>query len=85
LLELQRVISEDRLARYVGWEAEVLVDRFASPDEQPVTHVGRVKWQADDVDGVTYVSGSAVAAPGDFVQVIIVGNQDYDFVAEASG
>jgi ribosomal protein S12 methylthiotransferase len=85
LLELQRMISEDRLARYVSRETEVLVDLIASSEEAPFTHVGRVKWQADDVDGVTHLSGSHSARPGDFVRAVIVGNQDYDFLAEASG
>jgi ribosomal protein S12 methylthiotransferase len=82
LLELQRVITEDRLARYVGRETAVLVDRAAEPDEPGCTHVGRVMWQADDVDGVTYVSGSTDARPGEFLPTVIVDNQDYDFLAE---
>ncbi len=83
LIELQRAITEDRLARYVGRETEVLIDRIADPDEDGVTHVGRTKWQADDVDGVTYVAHGAWARPGDFVRVVISDNQDYDFHAEA--
>ncbi len=82
LLELQRAISEDRLARYVGRETRVLVDRAADTDEPGFTHVGRVMWQADDVDGVTYVSGTGEAHPGDFVRVTLVDNRDYDFMAE---
>lgn len=82
LLELQRVISEDRLARYVGRDAEVLVDSAAGPEDVGFTQVGRVKWQADDVDGVTYVSGAVASRPGDFVKTVIVGNRDYDFLAE---
>ena len=51
LLEVQRAISAEQLARFVGRETEVLIDA-----EQGVrTYVGRVKWQADDVDGVTYL------------------------------
>jgi len=83
LLEIQRAISEDRLARYIGRETEVLVDRAADLDEPDYACVGRVKWQADDVDGVTYVSGVLDIAPGDMLPVAIVDNQDYDFVAEA--
>lgn len=83
LLEIQRTISEDRLARYVGSETDVLVDRVASPDEEGITHVGRVKWQADDVDGVTYVRKGGWVGVGDFVRVILDDNVDYDFHAEA--
>ena len=83
LLEVQRAISAERLARFVGREAEVLVDRVADPDEAGATHVGRVAWQADDVDGVTYVERGGWAEPGRFVRVRLVASEDYDFRAIA--
>src|SRR5438309_1407370 len=83
LLELQRAISAERLARFVGREAEVLVDRVADPDETGATHVGRVPWQADDVDGVTYVERGGWAEPGRFVRVRLGASEDYDFRAIA--
>ncbi len=81
LLELQRMISQDRLARYIGKETDVLVDRLANPDEEGATHVGRVMWQADDVDGVTLVRQGGWATVGDFMRVRIEDNLDYDFHA----
>ena len=83
LLDLQRMISEERLARYVGRESDVLVDALADPDEGRATHVGRLMWQADDVDGVTLVEQGGWAKPGDFVRVRIEENNDYDFRAVA--
>jgi ribosomal protein S12 methylthiotransferase len=83
LLELSRSISEDRLGRFVGRDTEVLIDRVAEPDEVGFTHVGRVKWQADDVDGLTYVARGGWAEPGDFVEVRTCDIRDYDFIAEA--
>jgi ribosomal protein S12 methylthiotransferase len=83
LVELQRAISEDRLARFVGRETEVLVDAVTDPDTTDATHVGRVPWQADDVDGVTYVARGGWAAPGELLPVRIEGNEDYDFQAVA--
>ena len=83
LLDLQRMISEERLARYVGRESDVLVDALADPDEGRATHVGRLMWQADDVDGVTLVEQGGWAKPGDFVRVRIEENIDYDFRAVA--
>ncbi|GBD31131.1 Ribosomal protein S12 methylthiotransferase RimO [bacterium HR33] len=83
LIEVQRVIAADRLARFAGREVEVLVDRIAEPDEEGATHVGRVPWQADDVDGITYVERGGWARPGDFVRALIVGNLDGDFRAVA--
>ena len=74
IVEVERAISAERLARFVGREVDVLVD-------QP--GVGRVKWQADDVDGVTYLQDSGWARPGGFVRARITASEDYDFQAAA--
>jgi len=81
LLEIQRFVSEERLSRFVGRETQVLVDEILDPDVDGATHVGRVKWQADDVDGVTRVSAGGWAKPGEFLDVRLSGNQDCDFDA----
>ena len=85
LLEVQRAISGERLARFVGREVPVLVDRVADPDEAGggATHVGRVAWQADDVDGVTYLARGGWAGSGSFVRARLTGSEDYDFRAVA--
>ncbi len=85
LLEVQRAISAERLARFVGREVVVLVDSVADPTAAPAgaTHVGRVCWQADDVDGVTYVERGGWAAPGHFVRAQLAASEDYDFRAVA--
>jgi ribosomal protein S12 methylthiotransferase len=83
LLEVQRAISGERLARFVGRDVQVLVDRIADPLDGGATHVGRVQWQADDVDGVTYVTAGGWAAPGGFVTARIAESEDYDFRAVA--
>jgi len=83
LLEVQRAISAERLARFVGRDTDVLVDRVADPDDDGATHLGRVRWQADDVDGVTYLERGGWAEPGGFVRARIVASEDYDFRAVA--
>ena len=93
LLEVQRGISAECLSRFVGREVSVLVDRLADPldvsggggvgDGPGVTHVGRVAWQADDVDGVTYVEQGGWAQEGSFLRVRLTGSEDYDFRAVA--
>ena len=85
LLEVQRAISAERLARFVGREVPVLVDRVADPDGtgRGATHVGRVAWQADDVDGVTYLEQGGWAEPGRFVRARLTASEDYDFRAVA--
>jgi ribosomal protein S12 methylthiotransferase len=83
LLEVQRAISAERLARFVGREAPVLVHSLANPEEDGATHVGRVPWQADDVDGVTHLERGGWGAPGSFVRARITASEDYDFRAVA--
>ena len=82
LTEIQRIITEDRLGRFVGRETEVLVDGQTEQPEEEYTHVGRVQWQADDVDGVTYLSNGATLTPGEFCHVFLEDNRDYDFYAK---
>ena len=85
LLELQRAISGERLGRFVGRDVAVLVDRVADPDDEGSgsTHVGRVAWQADDVDGVTYLAQGGWARPGSFLAARLIASEDYDFRAVA--
>jgi ribosomal protein S12 methylthiotransferase len=79
ILEVQRSISGERLARFVGREVDVLVDR----QDEVGMKVGRVQWQADDVDGETYLSHGGWADTGSFVRARITASEDYDFQAAA--
>ncbi len=81
LLELQRAISAERLAGMVGRETAVLVDEGAAADD-PGDLVGRSAFQADDVDGCTYLKTRRPIGPGDFVTARVVDTLDYDLVAE---
>jgi ribosomal protein S12 methylthiotransferase len=83
IVEVQRSISAERLERFVGREVDVLVDRVSDPDETGATQVGRVQWQADDVDGETYLTQGGWAAAGSFVRARITASEDYDFRAAA--
>ncbi|HEV8263968.1 MAG TPA: 30S ribosomal protein S12 methylthiotransferase RimO [Gemmatimonadales bacterium] len=83
IVEVQRAISCQQLTRFVGREVDVLVDRVSDPEDQGATHVGRVQWQADDVDGVTYLGQGGWAQPGSFVRARITESEDYDFRAAA--
>jgi ribosomal protein S12 methylthiotransferase len=82
LTEIQRIITEDRLGRFVGRETKALVDGETELVDGVYTHVGRVQWQADDVDGVTYLSNANALAPGEFCRILIEDNRDYDFYAK---
>ena len=76
LSELQRSITADRYESRTGSGSRVLVDRV---DESGRT-VGRLPWQADDVDGVTYLDEAVT--PGEFADVTVEEVvDDYDFSA----
>jgi tRNA-2-methylthio-N6-dimethylallyladenosine synthase/ribosomal protein S12 methylthiotransferase len=79
-MKLQESISREHLSGLVGARLEVLVEE-PSP-EWPGLHVGRVWFQAPEVDGVTYVSGPKVR-PGRIVLADIEQAQSYDLVALA--
>jgi ribosomal protein S12 methylthiotransferase len=83
LNELQRLITSERLEARLGTTARALVDVV---DERGV--MARTQWQADDIDGVTWVHGkdAAALAPGSFVDVKLNDVvDDYDYSASLIG
>ena len=80
LMKLQEEISREHLSGLIGQRLDVLVEE-PSP-EWPGLHVGRVWFQAPEVDGVTYISGPKVK-PGRMVSADIEQAQSYDLVALA--
>jgi len=64
LNELQRLITAERYERRLGHIVRAIVDRA---DDESVQ--ARVACQADDIDGVTHVSGATGVAPGTFIDV----------------
>jgi ribosomal protein S12 methylthiotransferase len=77
VLELQRQITVDRAERHVGRTVGAIVDRVHDDG----TVQARAVWQADDVDGVTYVEGPALRS-GMLADVTIHGvSDDGDFAA----
>ncbi len=66
LTELQRSISAERCERHLGRTVVAIVDRPADPLEGRVTQT-RCIWQADDVDGVTWLDTEL--APGTLAEV----------------
>ena len=74
--ELQRSITSERYESRTGKVSRLIVDR---PGETSGS-IGRLPWQADDVDGVTFVDETL--EPGEFVDVAISEVvDDYDFRA----
>jgi ribosomal protein S12 methylthiotransferase len=75
--ELQRHITAARYETRLGARARVLVQESAQGGH-PAS--GRLPWQADDIDGVTWLEGDAPAGRFAEVEVLEVVD-DYDFRA----
>ena len=79
LTELQRSITGEKYESRIGKRAQLIVDRVVDG-----VSVGRLPWQADDVDGVTYLD--EVHAPGTLAEVAVEEVvDDYDFRASTVG
>jgi ribosomal protein S12 methylthiotransferase len=75
--ELQRHITAERYEARLGARARVLVQE-AADGEHPAS--GRLPWQADDIDGVTWLDRDVAAGRFAEVEVVEVVD-DYDFRA----
>ncbi len=79
LTELQRGISAERYERHLGRTVQAVVDRPGDPLEGTVTQA-RCIWQADEVDGVTWLN--AELEPGTLAEVQLAAVvDDVDFEA----
>ncbi|MCR4339144.1 MAG: 30S ribosomal protein S12 methylthiotransferase RimO [Gemmatimonadaceae bacterium] len=79
LTELQRAISAEKNEDQVGRRAVALIDL---PDAAAGTSRARLQWQADDIDGVTWID--SVQRAGSFVEVAITEvRDDFDYLATA--
>jgi ribosomal protein S12 methylthiotransferase len=84
LNELQRSITAERYERWSGQRVRLLVDR--ATDVNGLVEA-RAPWQADGIDGVTWISDHGTIAPpltaGTFVDATITDVvDDYDFSAQ---
>ena len=78
LMELQRQITAERYEQRIGRTVRAIIDRV----EEDGTIEARTIWQADDVDGVTWLDADEPLAPGTLVDVALSDVvDDYDFAA----
>ena len=78
--ERQRHITAERYESRVGSVATALVEAAAGASEGTTAARARLPWQADDIDGVTWVETDAVA--GSLIEVdVLEVVDDYDFHA----
>ncbi len=82
--ELQRSIVAARNSARIGETVEVLVDRALDGEDGEPQIEARMRSQAVEIDGVTYLSASGVAlAPGDLARATVTNADDADVWAEA--
>jgi ribosomal protein S12 methylthiotransferase len=84
LIEFQSAISGERLSRQVGCEVEAILDRRIDGGWE-----GRIRAQADDVDGVTQLADGGSEekgiGPGAFVRATIESAGDHDLSGRIAG
>lgn len=79
LTSLQRSITSERYEIRIGRTAPALVSGF---DEETGQTIARLPWQADDIDGLTFLDADDLA-PGTIVEVAVRDVvDDYDFHAD---
>ena len=76
VMELQRQISESRLATKVGQTMDVIIDELDSEGA-----IGRTKGDAPDVDGSVFLDGDFDVEPGDIVKATIIEADEFDLWA----
>lgn len=76
IMSCQMEISSQNTRRHIGKVFDVLVEEF--PEERLC--IGRTKYQAPEVDGITYISGEM--KKGAFVRTKIIDALEYDLVGE---
>jgi len=77
LTELQRAVTAERYEARIGAVARAIVDRV---DPTAGQSLARLPWQADDIDGITFIDD--VLAPGTLADVAVKEVvDDYDFRA----
>ncbi len=78
LMDLQKEISEEKLARLFGRVMPVLVESEAEPG----IYVGRSMNQAPEVDGCTLIRTDRKLSAGTFLSVKIAETMEYDLIGE---
>ncbi|HTT08003.1 MAG TPA: 30S ribosomal protein S12 methylthiotransferase RimO [Gammaproteobacteria bacterium] len=79
-MEVQQLISRERLAAKVGKTLRVLVDELRDDG----TAIARSHADAPEIDGQVLIAPAQGVKAGDFIDVKIMGAQDYDLTARRS-
>ncbi|MFZ4404815.1 MAG: 30S ribosomal protein S12 methylthiotransferase RimO [Pseudobdellovibrionaceae bacterium] len=79
VMEVQQNISREKNQAYIGKTLEVVIEGFS--EETELLLQGRMSQQAPDIDGVVLITDGQAEA-GQFVQVLITDNMEYDLIGE---
>ncbi|MFN3813336.1 MAG: 30S ribosomal protein S12 methylthiotransferase RimO [Aquificaceae bacterium] len=80
VLAIQEEETKRRNQEFLGKELDLVVDEFA--EEVQYVPVGRVYFQAPEVDGITYVESEETLKPGQWIKVKITQVGGYDLGAK---
>lgn len=79
IMSIQQEISQEKMREKVGKEYEVLIEDIS---EDELFWLGRSYMDSPDTDGVIYISRTDENIIGEFVNVKIVGYEEYDLFGE---
>lgn len=79
IMEMQHGISEQLTHEKIGREMRVLVEGKLSGDD---VYIGRTYQDAPDVDGQVFIDFEGELISGDYVDVKIIGANEYDLIGE---
>ena len=80
IMQLQHDIVLENNKKFLGKTLKVLVDGYNSYDD---TYVGRFYGQVPDIDGTVLFTSPRELTPGEFVEVSILGFDEYDLTGKA--
>ena len=80
IMQLQHDIVLENNKKFLGKTLKVLVDGYNSYDD---TYVGRFYGQVPDIDGTVLLTSPRELTPGEFVEVSILGFDEYDLTGKA--
>ncbi|MBO4888248.1 MAG: 30S ribosomal protein S12 methylthiotransferase RimO [Firmicutes bacterium] len=86
VMELQRQISEEKSALFVGKEMEALIEgRIPGEETEDGNHIysARTYRDAPEIDGFLFVTTDRELHSGDMIRVLVTGSYEYDLIGEA--
>lgn len=79
LMNIQELISEEKLSERVGDVFDIIIEGYLPEDN---VYVGRTYMDAPDVDGLFYVTADRELMTGDFIKAVCTSSSQYDLFGE---